>query len=129
MTRSLRLLPFSLLAVGMCLVGVAGCGDTRSSPQLGKGEAGYLECRGEAPIYVSVDATTQEQVFIFLGANNTGAVQNLIARGAVITCEKGTRVTVVEPGGKASAIQITSGTHSGKAGFVVNECLRRFASR
>jgi hypothetical protein len=121
------LLSVSLLAAWVGLIGAAGCEERRTSPA--KGEACYLEGKGGAAVYVSVDATTHEQVAIFLAANNEGAVRNLINQDRVIVCEKGTRVTVVEPGGAASTVRITSGTHSGKTGLVANECLHRIASR
>lgn len=124
MTRSRQLQLLSLLTAWVALACVAGCGKTVTT--LHTGENGYLEGKGGNPVLVSGSAKTHEQLEIFLGAGREPSVRALIAQGKVIACETGTRVTVVEPGPKASTVRITAGSHSGKTGIVANEFLRRY---
>ena len=123
MTGPHRVVLVLLLIAWASLLGAAGCGGSAAVP--GKGMAGHLECRGKETIYVSNDAGTHQQLEVFLSASRDNQVQILIAQGKVISCERGTRVTVVNPGPEATTVRITSGTHSGKIGVVANECLHR----
>jgi hypothetical protein len=89
------------------------------------GEVGYIEVDNASVVYVPVDDKAHDELVAFASAGNDAAIKQMVARGRLMVCPNGTKVSVVRLGFFASTIRIMEGKHAGRDGIIDNEWLHK----